>query len=124
MKRSNKIWLGILAFLPLVISFFIIGLVIKNFVGLFGLALADATAEMAGSYILKDYTIIILMSVLLSFLNLLQMIIFIILSMKNKRIENNGKILYVICLVIFTTITAIVYYLLEVVRSNKDQLNL
>lgn len=120
MKQSNKVWLGILAFLPLLISFITIGLVIKNFVGLFGLALTNASAETAGYYILKDYTVIILMSVLLYFLNFLQMIIFIILCMKNTRIENNGKILYVIFLIIFTNITAIVYFFLEIMRRSKE----
>ena len=120
MKQSNKIWLGILAFLPLLISFITIGLVIKNFVGLFGLALADASAETAGHYILKDYIVIILIAVLLNFLNFLQMIIFIILCMKNTRIENNGKILYVIFLIIFTNITAIVYFFLEIMRRSKE----
>ena len=55
MSRGSKIWTGVLTFLPIILSFIVIGLIIKNFVGLFGLALADASAEAAGEYILKDY---------------------------------------------------------------------
>ncbi len=120
MNQSNKIWLGILAFLPLLISFITLGLVIKNFVGLYKLALADASAETAGYYILKDYTVIMIMTVLLYFLNFLQMIIFIILCVKNVRIENNGKILYIIFLIIFTNITAIIYFFLEIMRKSEE----
>lgn len=124
MKQGNKIWIGILAFLPLLLSFIIMFLVIKNFVGLFGLALADAPAEVAGRYIMKDYAVIILIAVFTGLLNLLQMIIFIILCMKNTRVEGNGKILYIIFLVLFTNITAIIYFFMEIagrkVRLEKS----
>ena len=85
MDKTQKTWLGILSFLPLLLSFIIAFLVIKNFVGLFGLALADAPAEVAGSYILKDYTVIILFAVFTNFLNLVQMIIFIILAVNQEH---------------------------------------
>lgn len=124
MDKTQKTWLGILSFLPLLLSFIIAFLVIKNFVGLFGLALADAPAEVAGSYILKDYTVIILFAVFTNFLNLVQMIIFIILAVKNNRLQSNTRILYIVFLVIFTNITAIVYFILEVSNSkNKNEGN-
>ena len=124
MDKTQKTWLGILSFLPLLLSFIIAFLVIKNFVGLFGLALADAPAEVAGSYILKDYTVIVLFAVFTNFLNLVQMIIFIILAVKNTRLQSNTRILYIVFLVIFTNITAIVYFILEVSNSkNKNEGN-
>lgn len=94
-------------------------LMLKNFVGLFGLALAEASAETAGHYILKDYIIIFAIAIIVSILKLVQMIVFIILSIKNDRLESNSKILYVIFLVVFPSITAILYYLMEITRKNK-----
>lgn len=120
MSRGSKIWTGVLTFLPIILSFIVIGLIIKNFVGLFGLALADASAEAAGEYILKDYIIIISLSVLLSFLNLIQMIIFIVFCIKNTTIENNGKILYVVFLILFTNITAVVYFFVEIIGEKSN----
>ena len=120
MNKTQKTWLGILSFLPLLLSFIIAFLVIKNFVGLFGLALADAPAEVAGSYILKDYAVIVLFAVFTNFLNLVQMIIFIILAVKNAGLQSSTRILYIVFLVIFTNITAIVYFILEV-SSSKDK---
>ena len=127
MNKVQRIWLGILSFSPLIITTIITVLILKNFVGLFGLALADAPAEEAGMYILKDYIVIFIFSVISGILNILQLIIFLILIIKNNRLDNNNKILYVVFLIFFNQITAIIYFLLEVAgkkgRSELDEIN-
>jgi hypothetical protein len=123
MSKNTKLWLGILSFLPLVLSFIIAGLVIKNFVGLLGLALEDAPADVAGMYIVKDYIVITIFSVFTALLNFCQMLVFIILCVKNDRLENNSKILYIVFLIIFSNITALVYFFMEIVSEKKVNLN-
>ena len=64
MSKNKKIILGFLAFVPLVIEIVMIILIMKNFVGLFGLAIADASGEEADNLILSDYSVIIILGVI------------------------------------------------------------
>ena len=122
MNKNTKLWLGILSFFPLILSFIIVGLVIKNFVGLMGLALEDAPADVAGMYIVKDYIVITVFALFAGFLNFFQMLIFVILCVKNTRLENNTKIIYIVFLILFSNITALVYFFIEIV-SDREKIN-
>ena len=120
MSKNKKIILGFLAFVPLVIEIVMIILIMKNFVGLFGLAMADASGEEAGNLILGDYTIIVILGVISSVLTLAEKICFIVMTVKNKSLNDTSRLLYIIFLIFFTIITAIVYYFLEVLKEEEE----
>ena len=120
MNKNKKIVLGIFVFIPLILEIIIAFLVMKNFVGLFGLALADASAEEAGNFILGDYSIIIVLTVIRAIFILAEKIYFIVMTLKNEKLNDTSRILYVIFLIFFTIITSIVYYFLEVFKEKEE----
>lgn len=96
MSKNKKIILGFLAFVPLVIEIVMIILIMKNFVGLFGLAIADASGEEADNLILSDYSVIIILGVINGLLILTEKICFIVMAVKNKRLNDTSRILYIV----------------------------
>ena len=120
MSKNKKIALGFLVFVPLVLEIIIITLMMMNFVGLFGLALADASGEEAGNLILSDYSVIIILGMVSGLLIFAEKICFIVMTVKNKSLNDTSRLLYIIFLIFFTIITAIVYYFLEVLKEEEE----
>ena len=120
MSKNKKIALGFLVFVPLVLEIIIITLMMMNFVGLFGLALADASGEEAGNLILSDYSVIIILGMVSGLLIFAEKICFIVMTVKNKRLNDTSKVLYIVFLIFFTIITSIVYYFLEVLKEEEE----
>lgn len=119
MSKNKKVFLGVLAFVPLILEMIIVFFVLKNFVGLFQLAVEDAPASEVGNLILNDYFIIVILAVISGILLLFEKVFFIIIVLQNKRLNDTSRILYVVFLIFFTVITAIIYYFMEVIKTKE-----
>jgi len=120
MKKSNKIWLGILTFLPilfLIIYFvFLFGAIFENFDELQnnnGEFPIDFFQSIAWAFVFLLLAIIIKIGL---------MIYYIIDVSDNVKNDTTKKIMWILILVFVGTIGSIIYYFMEVYPSKKAEL--
>lgn len=118
MSKTKKICLGILSFLPLLsTTIFIILICLFYFKMIFG--------AISGSLVYSDESeiifivVMIVCGILLNVIVYTVLIIFTICIVKNKRIEDTSKILYLIGLYFLYTIIPIIYFFIEVLGENE-----
>ena len=120
LNNQRKILLGFLAFAPFAAAVLINGLVAKNLSSMLGLIFNDASFNEILALILRDYSFIFIFWGLSCVLSLIQKIVYIILTIKNKRIKLIIKIIYVISMIFFE-IAVMIYFYLEILHEKKDK---
>ena len=121
MKKSTKIWLGILTFLPMFLIFAYIFYIFTAFIPT-AMRLEDSHQEVPIE-LFQSISVMILFIVLAIIIKMGIMIYYIVHASNNPKNENNTKIMWIVLLVLVGTISSIVYYFLEILPSkdNSDQ---
>jgi NADH:ubiquinone oxidoreductase subunit 6 (subunit J) len=121
MKKSTKIWLGILTFLPMFLIFAYIFYIFTAFIPT-AMRLEDSHQEVPME-LFQSISVMILFIVLAIIIKMGIMIYYIVHASNNPKNENNTKIMWIVLLVLVGTISSIVYYFLEILPSkdNSDQ---
>ena len=120
MKKSTKIWLGILTFLPMFLIFGYIFYIFTAFIPT-AIRLEDSHQEVPIEFF-QSISVMILFIVLAIIAKMGIMIYYIVHASNNPKNENNTKIMWIVLLVLVGTISSIVYYFLEILPS-KDNSN-
>ena len=120
MKKSTKIWLGILTFLPMFLIFAYIFYIFTAFIPT-AIRLEDSHQEVPIE-LFQSISVMILFIVLAVIIKMGIMIYYIVHASNNPKNENNTKIMWIVLLVLVGTISSIVYYFLEILPS-KDNSN-
>ena len=120
MKKSTKIWLGILTFLPMFLIFAYIFYIFTAFIPT-AIRLEDSHQEVPVE-LFQSISVMILFIVLAVIIKMGIMIYYIVHASNNPKNENNTKIMWIVLLVLVGTISSIVYYFLEILPS-KDNSN-
>ena len=121
MKKSTKIWLGILTFLPMFLIFAYIFYIFTSFIPT-AIRLENSHQEVPIE-LFQSISVMILFIVLAVIIKMGIMIYYIVHASNNAKNENNTKIMWIVLLVLVGTISSIVYYFLEILPSkdNSDQ---
>jgi len=117
MNRSNKLWLGIITFLPLV--FFTLFLI--WFISIF-INNIYVLQNSSGQPPVEIFRLMMLSFVFLALAIIIKlglMIYYIIHVSDNQNNDNNKKIMWILILVFVGTIGNIIYYFMEIVPSLK-----
>ena len=121
MSKTKKILLGILSFSPLVVTtIFMIAILLFYFRIFYGL-INESLVYTDGIEYLYFMIIIIIFAFLLNIVIYTALIVFTICIVKNKKIGDTAKILYLIGMYFLYTITPIVYFFIEV-AFKKDEI--
>lgn len=121
MSKTKKIWLGISAFAPLIITMIFVIVVLVFYLKLiFGIA-NESLIYNDGTEFLFFAIWIIIMAFLLNIIIYTSLIVFTICIIKNKRIGDTSKILYIIGMYFLTTIVPIIYFFIEVIGKNGNE---
>ena len=121
MSKGKRTWLGVLSFLPLITTtIFMVFVCIFYFKMIFGMIDGSLAYSNGSEYI---YFVIIMMvfALLLIVVMYTALIVFTICIVKNKRIGDTAKILYLIGMFFLYTITPIIYFFIEVF-GKKDEI--
>ena len=120
MNRTKKIWLGVLSFSPLVVTTIFIGIVLLFYVRL----IFGAIDGSLGYLYEREFIILLVFMMIFAFLiNItvcITLIIFTICIVKNKRIGDTAKILYLIGMYFLYTIVPIVYFFIEIAGKKEE----
>lgn len=120
MKKSTKIWLGILTFLPM---FLIFAYIFHIFTALIPTAIRlENSHQEVPIELFQSISVMILFIALAIIIRMGIMIYYIVHASNNPKNENNTKIMWIVLLVLVGTISSIVYYFLEILPS-KDNSN-
>lgn len=120
MSKTKKIWLGILSFLPLLVTtIFIILIFLFYFKIIFG-AIDGSLAYSDGSEFIYFIIVMVVFGMLLNITVYTALIIYTICIVKNKRISDTAKILYLIGMYFLYTITPIIYFFIEILGKNNE----
>ncbi len=120
MKKSTKIWLGILTFLPMFLIFAYIFHIFTAFIPT-AIRLENSHQEVPIE-LFQSISVMILFIALAIIIKMGIMIYYIVHASNNPKNENNTKIMWIVLLVLVGTISSIVYYFLEILPS-KDNSN-
>lgn len=120
MKKSTKIWLGILTFLPMFLIFAYIFHIFTAFIPT-AIRLENSHQEVPIE-LFQSISVMILFIALAIIIRMGIMIYYIVHASNNPKNENNTKIMWIVLLVLVGTISSIVYYFLEILPS-KDNSN-
>ncbi|MDX5586221.1 MAG: PLDc N-terminal domain-containing protein [Aureibaculum sp.] len=120
MKKSTKIWLGILTFLPMFLIFAYIFHIFTAFIPT-AIRLENSHQEVPIE-LFQSISVMILFIALAIIIRMGIMIYYIVHASNNPKNENNTKVMWIVLLVLVGTISSIVYYFLEILPS-KDNSN-
>lgn len=121
MSKTKKIWLGVLSFTPLLMSIifgiFTISIYSKLLIGIVNPSLNYAN----GGEFLYSMMWLIVIGILLSVVSYVVLVIFTICIVKNKKIDETAKILYLLGIYFIYIVIPIVYFFIEVAGKNNDE---
>ena len=120
MKKSTKVLLGILTFLPMFLMLAYIIYIFTSFIPT-AIRLENSHQEVPIE-LFKSITVMILFIIIAVCIQLGIMIYYIVHASNNPKNETNTKIMWIVLLVLVGTISSIVYYFLEILPS-KDNSN-
>jgi heme/copper-type cytochrome/quinol oxidase subunit 4 len=118
MKKSTKIWLGILTFIPFFLMLFFMIYFIGFFIDL--VINAEQNKNAIPESFLQNFSVMIGVIVFAIILKLSVMVYYIIHLSNNPDKESNTKIIWIALLVLMNTIGSIVYYFTEILPSKKS----
>lgn len=121
--KPNKVALGIFTAIPFIGSIIIsvwsfrifMDIITKQSLG------NQLSEEEVIRLVLGDFISIAVIAMAVGLVSLVLTIYYIVLAVKNEKIESNMKILWVILLFIFSGITKIIYYFAVVIPDNYDE---
>lgn len=121
MNGTKKTWLGVLSFTPLLISIifviFAVFIYIKLIIGMVNHSLNYAN----GIEFLYSIIWLLVVAILLNVINYAVLIVFTIHIVKNKKIDDTTKILYLLGIYFLTTIIPIIYFFIEVAGKKNNE---
>ena len=120
MSKTKKIWLGILSFSPLVVTTLCIGIILLFYVKIIFGAIDGSLAYSDGREFIFFAVFLIIFGLLMNISIYLTLIIFIICIVKNKRIGDTAKILYLVGMYFLYTIVPIVYFFIEIIGKKEE----
>ena len=119
MKKSTKIWLGVLTFLPflltLVYMIYFFSFFFKNIIEL------EHNQEGFPIEFFQSFSVMFLIIMLAIIIKLIVMIYYIIHVSNNPKNENNTKIMWIVLLTLVGTITSIIYYFVEILPIKETE---
>ena len=120
MKNTTKIGLGILTFLPFILLLIYILYFFTFFLS--SMLQLEQNGNDFSMVFLKSFSVIIVLIVVAITIKIAVMIYYIIHASNNLKNDTNTKIMWVVLLVLVSTIASIVYYFVEILplkESNK-----
>ena len=117
MKKSTKIWLGILTFMPFFLTLFFMTYFLDFFIDY--IVNSEYRKNVFPESFLENFSLLIGIIVFTIVLKLSIMIYYIIHLSNNPDKENNFKIIWIAFLVLMNTIGSIVYYFTEILPSKR-----
>lgn len=119
MKKSTKVWLGILTFIPPVfITIFIIWFISIFFTHIY--ILEDRTGEFPSGFFRSMIEVFVFL-ILAIIVKLGLMIYYIIHLSDNPKNDNAKKIMWILILVFIGVIGSIIYYITEIIPLSEDE---
>lgn len=122
MKKSTKVLLGILSFLPILF-------IIIYFVGFFTVLITQIpeleqnTGEIPTTFLSSIFGLLLFL-ILAGIIKLGLTIYYIIHASENPKNDSNKKIMWILILIFFGTIGNVVYYFLEIYPIDTAQKNI
>ena len=120
MSKTKKIWLGVLSFSPLVVTTLFIGIILLFYVKIIFGAIDGSLAYLDGREFIFFAVFLVIFGLLMNISIYLTLIIFIICIVKNKRIGDTAKILYLVGMYFLYTIVPIVYFFIEIIGKKEE----
>ena len=120
MSKTKKIWLGVLSFSPLVVTTLFIGIILLFYAKIIFGAIDGSLAYSDGRELIFFAVFLIIFGLLMNISIYLTLIIFIICIVKNKRIGDTAKILYLVGMYFLYTIVPIVYFFIEIIGKKEE----
>jgi hypothetical protein len=118
MKKSTKVWLGILTFIPPVfITIFIIWFISIFFTHIY--ILENNTGEFPSGFFRSMIEVFVFL-ILAIIIKLGLMIYYIIHLSDNPKNDNAKKIMWILILVFIGVIGSIIYYFTEIIPSSEE----
>lgn len=121
MTRTQKIWLGILTFLPIVLLIVYFILFFTFFVG--RIAEMKHTGDEFPIEIFTNLFIVFIPLILSIIISLIVMIYFIVHANNNPKNDSGKKIMWTLILIFVSTIGSIVYYFVEILPLKDSNSN-
>ena len=121
MSKTKKIWLGVLSFSPLVVTSVFVAVILMFYIRIIFGAIDGSLACSDGREFVFFAVFMIIFAFLVNIAVYVTLIIFTICIVKNKRIGDTAKILYLIGMYFLSTIVPIVYFFIEI-AGKKDEI--
>ena len=119
MSTSNKIWLGILTFLPFVLFIVYLVLFFTVFIGnIHELEQTQHNDEFPIALI-QSLFLVFIPIIIASILSLAIMIYYIVHANNNPNNDSGKKIMWIIILIFVSSIGCVVYYFVEILPSHN-----
>lgn len=118
MKNSTKIILGILTFLPFLFLVIYIAFIFTSFIPT--AIEADQSHDDVPVALFQSISVMIILIILMVIIKLGVIIYYIVHANNNPANDSAKKIMWTILLIIVGTITAIVYYFVEILPAKED----
>ena len=123
MSRSKKIFIGILAFLPIISSAVLIIYMFLNFLPNVMRLEHEYSGEIPPEAFFVHMTGFILSAVVLGLLHLALMIYFIIHAINNKAVKTEERIIWVLLFIFVNTIAFPIYWSMRIWPEEKPESN-
>lgn len=118
MTKSQKIWLGILSFLPIVLIFLYIFVLFGTLI--FGFTYMEHNHDEPEQLFLGGFALMFICIILAILLNLGLLVFYIIHAYKNKKFDSNLKLIWILVFLFGSGIGHIIYYFVEILPSGKE----
>lgn len=122
MTRSKKIFIGLLAFLPLIASAIFLIVFLNSFLPDM-IRLDHQHGDIPPEFFFSNMMSFIAWVIALVFLQLGLMIFFIIHTMNNKRVKNEERIIWVLVFIFASTIGFPIYWGIRIWPEEKPESN-
>ncbi len=123
MQRSKKIFIGILAFLPLIASAVLIVYMLINFVPDMLRMEHEYSGDVPPEAFFVHMTGFILSAVVLGLLHIGLMIYFIVHAINNKQVKTEERIIWVLLFIFVNTIAFPIYWGMRIWPEEKPDSN-
>jgi heme/copper-type cytochrome/quinol oxidase subunit 2 len=117
MTKSQKIWLGVLTFLPFLFMILYVFLFLGTF--FFGFVEMERTHDDGAGIFVSGILIAILFLFLGLILNIGLLVYYILHAYKNEKFDNTLKLIWVLIFLFGGGIGSIVYYFVEIVPNGR-----
>lgn len=120
MSKTKKIWLGVLSFSPLVVTSAFVAVILMFYIRIIFGAIDGSLAYSDGREFVFFAVFMVIFAFLVNIAVYATLIIFTICIVKNKRIGDTAKILYLVGMYFLYTIVPIVYFFIEIIGKKEE----